>query len=154
MGCGTGQPWKKPTRGPADIVNHPLFQAGLFASVRDVTGSLNLIKRQKFPSWSPTSIASGPQGKTHVRYREKFLTTQGAHWRKAPSSHPALYMLCTRREKLLAHGELCVPSGGQSLVMKPDAVFTIISGVGTIAILFLFQTSLQLCGYTASRPGG
>lgn len=82
-----------------------LSQAGLFTSVRDMTGTLNLIKIQKIPSWPVISNTSGPQGKIHVKYREKFLTVQGANWWKAPCSHPAMYILVpTHRKKLLAHG--------------------------------------------------
>lgn len=58
----TGQPWKKTPWGPATTFNNSLSQAGLFASVRDMAGSLNLIKRQRFQSESPTSNTSGTRG--------------------------------------------------------------------------------------------
>lgn len=58
----TGQPWKKIPWDPPPYSTTLFPKHGLFASVRDMAGSLNLIKRQRFQSGSPTPNTSGPRG--------------------------------------------------------------------------------------------
>lgn len=117
-----------------------------------MAGSLNY--KAKISKWVANIQYQWSQGEP-MWNREKFLTTQGAKRWRAPFSHPAMYTLVhTHREKLPAFGELHVPCGCWSLGRKQNGVFTMISGVGTIAILFLIQTSLQLHGYTVPPTGG